>query len=77
MPSYRTLARRLSLFGVLAGIVHLLVPNRPLAAAEWGYDRVLAVEFTPRPAATRRVRLIGLVMLGGAALWYRLLDRSD
>jgi hypothetical protein len=76
MPSYRTLVRRLSLFGVLAGIVHLLVPNRLLATAEWGYDRVLAVEFAPRPAATRRVRLIGLVMLGGAALCYRLLGRS-
>jgi len=75
MPSYRTLARRLSLIGVVAGIVHLLVPNRLLAAAEWGYDRVLAVEFTPRPSATRRVRLIGLLMLVGAALWYRLLGR--
>jgi len=76
MPSYRTLARRLSLIGVAAGIVHLLVPNRLLAVAEWGYDRVLAVEFTPRPSATRRVRLIGLLMLVGAALWYRLLGRS-
>jgi len=75
MPSYRILARRLSLIGVVAGIVHLLVPNRLLAAAEWGYDRVLAVEFTPRPSATRRVRLIGLLMLVGAALWYRLLGR--
>jgi len=76
MPSYRTLARRLSLIGVVAGVGHLFVPNRLLAAAEWGYDRVLAVEFTPRPSATRRVRLIGLLMLGGAALCYRLLGRS-
>ena len=76
MPSYRILARRLSLIGVVAGIVHLLVPTRLLAVAEWGYDRVLAVEFDPRPAATRRVRLIGVLMLGAAALWYRLLGRS-
>ncbi|RCU48708.1 hypothetical protein DU504_13945 [Haloplanus salinus] len=76
MPSYRTLARRLSAFGALAGLAHLLVPARLLAAAEWGYDRALAVEFAPRPAAPRRVRLIGLVMLVGAALCYRLLGRS-
>ncbi|AXG10780.1 hypothetical protein [Haloplanus rubicundus] len=75
MPTYRTLVRRLSALGVLAGIVHLLVPNRLLTAAEWGYDRLLAVEFVPRSAATRRVRLIGLLMLGGAALCYRLLGR--
>ena len=75
MPSYRILARRLSLIGVVAGIVHLLVPNRLLAAAEWGYDRVLAVEFTPRPSATRRVRLIGLLMVVGSALVYRIVGR--
>ncbi|MFB6255271.1 MAG: hypothetical protein ABEH58_00850 [Haloplanus sp.] len=76
MPSYRTLARRLSLLAVLAGIAHLLVPNRLLTTAEWGYDRVLAVAFDPRPNATRRVRLIGVVMLVAGVLCYRLLGRS-
>jgi hypothetical protein len=74
MPSYRTLARRLSLLGVLAGIAHLVVPERLLTTAEWGYDRVLAVEFVPQPSATRRVRLIGLLMLVGGLVGYRLAE---
>jgi hypothetical protein len=75
MPSLRTRVRLLSLLGALAGVVHLLVPSRLLATARWGYDRVLAVEFAPRPNATRRVRLIGLLMLAVGALTYRALDR--
>jgi hypothetical protein len=75
MPSYRTLVRRLSVLGVLAGVVHLLVPSRLLATARWGYDRVLAVEFAPRPNAARRVRLIGLLMLLAGVLGYRATDR--
>jgi hypothetical protein len=74
MPSYRTLGRLLSLFGILAGIGHLLVPTRLLATARWGYDRILAVEFAPRPNAKRRVRLVGLLMIVGGALGYRALD---
>jgi len=75
MPSLRTRVRRLSLLGTLAGVVHLLVPARLLATARWGYDRVLAVEFAPRPNATRRVRLIGLLMIVGSALVYRIVGR--
>jgi hypothetical protein len=76
MPSYRTLGRRLSLLTALAGIVHILVPARLLATAEWGYDRVLAVDFNPRSNATRRVRLIGSLMIAGGVLCHRLLARS-
>ncbi|WP_049936651.1 hypothetical protein [Haloplanus natans] len=75
MPAFRTRVRWLSLLGVLAGVVHLLVPARLLATARWGYDRVLAVEFVPRPNATRRVRLLGLLMVAGSALVYRIADR--
>jgi hypothetical protein len=75
MPSVRTRVRRLSLLGALAGVVHLLVPTRLLATARWGYDRVLAVKFAPRPNATRRVRLIGLLMIVGSALVYRIAGR--
>jgi hypothetical protein len=76
MTSVSTWFRRLAVLALLGGIVHLLVPERLLAAAEWGYDRVLAVDFTPRPAASRRVRLVGVLMLGGAALVIRLLERQ-
>jgi hypothetical protein len=77
MPPYRTLARLLSLLGVFTGAVHLLVPARLLATAEWGYDRFLAVEFSPRPNATRRVRLIGLLMIVGGVLGRRAIRRDD
>jgi len=70
VPPYRLLR----VAGALAGLVHLLVPARLLAMAEWGYDRVLAIDFDPRPNATRRVRLVGLVMLCGALFGYRMLD---
>jgi hypothetical protein len=48
---------------VVSGVVHLLVPGRLLAAAAWGYDRVLAVEFTPKSGARTRVRLVGVAVL--------------
>lgn len=48
---------------ILLGLVHLLAPGPLLAAARTGYDRLLNVEFVPDPAAMRRVRLVGLVML--------------
>jgi hypothetical protein len=77
MLSYRTLARWLSLLGVFAGVAHLLVPDHLLAAADWGYDRLLAVEFSPRSDATRRVRLIGLLMIVAGALGRRATRRDD
>ncbi len=48
---------------IIAGALHLAVPGRLLALARWGYDRVLAVEFTPRAAAKDRVRAVGVGML--------------
>jgi hypothetical protein len=57
---------------VLAGLAHLVVPNRLLELARWSYDRVLAVQFQPRTGATRRVRLVGLVMVVLAPVLARL-----
>lgn len=57
------LLRLVSVLGVASGIVHLLAPDRLLAAAAWGYDRFLAVDFEPRANATRRVRLLGVLTL--------------
>ena len=55
---------RLSALGAaLTGLAHLLVPNLLVRSAEVGYDRVLAVDFEPREAATRRVRLLGVAFL--------------
>ncbi|MFD1632210.1 hypothetical protein ACOZ4L_10965 [Haloplanus ruber] len=68
MVSLRTRLRLLSILGLLGGIAHLLLADRLLAAAQWGYARVLAVDFEPRPNATRRVRLVGVLFLGGSAL---------
>jgi hypothetical protein len=73
VPSYRLRCRRLCVVGVLAGLAHLLVPDRLLATARWGYDRALATDFDPRPNATRRVRIVGLAMLCAALLGYRTL----
>jgi len=70
VPSYRLLCRRLCVVGVLAGVAHLLVPARLLATARWGYDRVLATDFDPRPNAPRRVRIVGLAMLCAGLLGY-------
>lgn len=66
-PTY-TVIRAATLASLLAGIAHLLVPDRLLATASWGYDRVLAVEFEPREPATTRVRLVGLGFVLAAAL---------
>jgi len=46
-----------------AGVAHLTIPGRLLALARWGYDRMLAVEFTPRTSAESRVRAVGVGML--------------
>jgi hypothetical protein len=63
--------RRLAILATaLLGIVHLLVPGVLLRSARYGYDRVLDVEFRPRDGATRRVRLLGVLLVGVAlALW--------
>ncbi|MEF8782372.1 MAG: hypothetical protein V5A39_09750 [Haloarculaceae archaeon] len=63
MPSVRTLLRAISVLGLLAGVVHLLLPKQLLSTARMAYDRVLAVDFEPRTNATRRVRLVGLLFL--------------
>jgi hypothetical protein len=75
MPSLPTLVRLAAAVSALAGVVHLLVPDRLLWLARWGYDRVLAVRFQPREHATRRVRLLGVLFLAavpflsGLAAW--------
>ena len=63
MPSSRTILRAVSVLGLLAGAVHILLPDLLLGTARIGYDRVLAVDFEPREAATRRVRLLGVAFL--------------
>lgn len=68
MPPVRTLLRAISVLGVLAGVVHLLLPEQLLSTARMTYDRVLAVGFEPRANATRRVRLVGLLFLTGSLL---------
>lgn len=57
-----------SVLCLAAGVVHLLVPGRLLATAAWAYDRLLAVDFEPRPAARTRVRLVGVAALAVAVL---------
>ncbi|WP_257299523.1 hypothetical protein [Haloarchaeobius sp. FL176] len=65
------LARPVGALLSLAGVVHLLVPERLLALASTGYDIALDVAFSPRDGATTRVRLLGLAMLAaGAHLLY-------
>ncbi|MFB6125897.1 MAG: hypothetical protein ABEJ79_01155 [Halolamina sp.] len=72
--SDRTLAAlRLAL--AVVGVVHLLAPDALLGVACVAYDRVLAVEFEPRPAATTRVRLVGVGFLAVAAALGRLAGR--
>jgi hypothetical protein len=72
MPSLPTLLRVSAVGSILAGLVHLAAPARLLALARWSYDRVLAVEFHPRENATRRVRLVGVVMMVSAPVLVRL-----
>jgi len=72
MTSLPIRVRAVSLLGLLAGAAHLLVPDRLLASAQWSYDRFLAVDFEPRSAATLRVRLVGLSMVGASVLAWRL-----
>lgn len=68
MRSRETLRRAVPVVAALAGLAHLLVPERLLATAEWGYDRMLAVDFEPRERATRRVRILGVGFLAVAWL---------
>lgn len=72
MARLQTILRAATAGSLLAGLVHLLVPDRLLAIAAWGYDRVLAVEFEPRTNATTRVRLVGVLFLVGATALARL-----
>ncbi|MFC5971351.1 hypothetical protein ACFPYI_08430 [Halomarina salina] len=54
------------------GVAHLLVPGLLLRVARAAYDRGLDVRFVARGAASRRVRLVGFVMVAVAAVWRRL-----
>lgn len=74
MRSNPTPLRIASLGAVLVGVVHLLVPDRLLAIAGWGYDRLLAVDFDPRDGATTRVRLVGVVLLFVGAVLVRVVS---
>lgn len=56
----------------VAGLVHVLFAETLLWIARWGYDRVLAVDFSPREGSKRRVRLIGLLWTGAGVLLRRL-----
>ncbi|MEM4780727.1 MAG: hypothetical protein QXG03_04090 [Halalkalicoccus sp.] len=48
---------------LLAGLVHLLVPESLLRAASYAYRRSLAVEFSSSERSKRRIRAVGLLML--------------
>lgn len=72
MARFQTILRAVTVGSLLAGLVHLLVPDRLLAIAAWGYDRVLAVDFEPRKSATTRVRLVGVLFLVGGTVLARL-----
>lgn len=63
MPSLPTLLRVSAVTSAFAGLIHLIAPNQLLTLAKWSYDQVLAVRFHPRESASRRVRLIGVVMV--------------
>ncbi|WP_121820952.1 hypothetical protein [Halostella salina] len=52
---------------VLVGVAHLLVPGLLLWTAEVGYGVALDVEFDPGDASRRRIRLLGLGMVGAGA----------
>lgn len=58
---------------ILAGIIHLLVPQLLLRLAQKGYKHVLAIDVQPRAPTTRRIRLIGIGMIltGFHVLYYR------
>jgi hypothetical protein len=56
---------------LVAGIAHLFSPKRLLGAASILYDRILAVDFSPRDDATLRVRLIGVGMVVAGVLAWR------
>jgi hypothetical protein len=73
--NWSRLLRVVTVLTALSGLVHLLAPERLLTTAEWGYDRILAVEFQPRENATRRVRLLGLLALAVAVAVERLRRR--
>jgi hypothetical protein len=77
MVSLRTRLRLVSVLGLLAGVAHLAFADRLLATARWGYDTVLAVDFDPQPNATRRVRLVGVLFVGFAALVGYVLRVTD
>ncbi len=53
---------------LVAGIVHLVAPKRLLGTGSVLYDRILAVDFSPRDDAARRVRLVGIAMVGAGVL---------
>lgn len=56
----------------VAGIAHLIAPKRLLGTASVLYDRILAVDFSPRADAGRRVRFVGVAMMAAGVLAWRL-----
>jgi hypothetical protein len=71
-----TITRLLAVGSAVTGLLHLLVPSWLLRLASVGYDRVLAVDFEPRANATRRVRLLGVLLLAAAVALARQTSRS-
>ncbi len=64
-------ARPVGVVMIVAGVVHLLLPQVLLRTAKIGYDVVLDIQFTPRDGAIRRVRSVGVGMVAtGAHLFY-------
>ena len=70
MPSQNR--RPVALGLLVVGIAHLVASKRLLGTASVLYGQVLAVDFSPRDDASRRVRLIGVVMVAAGVLAWRL-----
>jgi hypothetical protein len=75
MFDVRTLLRLGAVLNLASAVAHFLAPGALLDTVSVWYERGLAVDFEPRPAATRRVRLLGIPFLVAAWLAWRLGDR--
>ncbi|WP_439028154.1 hypothetical protein [Haloarchaeobius sp. DT45] len=71
LETWSALARPFGAVLTLAGVVHLVTPDRLLSLAGRSYDLLLDVAFEPREGARNRVRLLGLFFIAaGAHLLY-------